>query len=75
MTWIKHYTSLCASALLSVLMAAFLSNADEQVKCPSVHEKAVAIFIAPTDDKIESMKKEEGEEDYYVIADDELYYQ
>lgn len=34
-----------------------------------------AILIYPTDRQIEEMKKENGEDDFYTIADDSQYYQ
>lgn len=43
-------------------------------KCPTVSEKPVAVFIQPSDKKIEQMKKEDGEA-FYTIADDAMYYQ
>lgn len=34
-----------------------------------------AILVYPTDEQIEEMKKEVGEEDFYTIADDAQFYQ
>src|SRR5688500_9926642 len=37
--------------------------------------ESVALLIYPTDDQVEEMKKEYGEEDFYTVADDALWYQ
>jgi hypothetical protein len=34
-----------------------------------------AIFIYPTDEQIEEMKKQMGEDDFYIVADDNNWYQ
>lgn len=61
-----------------VLMHPSLSRAasDEgkTKKCAAIHQTPVAVFIQPSDSKIESMKKESGE-DFDTIADDAMYYQ
>lgn len=33
-----------------------------------------AVFISPTTDEIDSLKKKYGEDDFYIIADDNVYY-
>ncbi len=38
-------------------------------------EKPAAVFISPNSSRIEKMKEEYGEEDFYTAADDNLYYQ
>lgn len=43
--------------------------------CAALHEKPIAVFLSPTDAQIEAMKKERGEKDFYIIADDAMYYQ
>lgn len=62
---------------LCLLLAAwpFSGHAEEYEKCSDTHERPIAIFIEPTDAEIASMKEEHGQEDFYVIADDSLYYQ
>lgn len=43
-------------------------------RCGTVHQKPIAVFIEPSDKEIESMKRG-GEEAFYTIADDAMYYQ
>jgi hypothetical protein len=38
-------------------------------------DKPAAIFIGPDSLQIERMKKEQGEESFYTIADDNIYYE
>ncbi len=37
--------------------------------------ESCALIISPTDDQIEQMKKEYGEDDFYTVADDATFYQ
>jgi len=47
---------------------------DEHEKCSGDYNSKIAIFISPTDSDIERQKKSLGD-DFYVVADDQLYYQ
>ncbi|HXB41100.1 MAG TPA: hypothetical protein VNZ49_11200 [Bacteroidia bacterium] len=40
----------------------------------TVIKSSCAVFINPTDEQIEQMKKEDGEENFSTIADDQMYY-
>ncbi|HWY37665.1 MAG TPA: hypothetical protein VNY73_03835, partial [Bacteroidia bacterium] len=40
----------------------------------TVIKSSCAIFINPSDEQVERMKKENGEEDFATIADDQVYY-
>ncbi len=68
----------CFLLIISIgLLAAASSQGNENgksSKCPAVHEKPVAVFIEPSENKIELMKKEDGD-GFYTIADDAMYYQ
>jgi hypothetical protein len=60
---------------ITLFAASSQSNENEQSNdCPAVHEKPIAVFIQPSDKKIELMKKEDGD-GFYTIADDAMYYQ
>jgi hypothetical protein len=48
--------------------------AGEPGACATLHEKPIAIFIDPTDEELEAMKKANSEEDFFTITDDNLYY-
>jgi hypothetical protein len=62
-------------ALLCMGMGASnVADAQEVKKCATVHEGPVAIFIEPTDEEREALKKERGEEDFDTIADDIMWY-
>lgn len=62
------------SVMLFVTYTGLTSYAQDSTVCPLVHEQAVVVFIDPTEEEIEKMKKEVGEDDFYAIADDILYY-
>lgn len=38
-----------------------------------MYQTPIAVFIEPSDNGIESLKKEVGKEDFYTIADDAIY--
>jgi hypothetical protein len=38
-------------------------------------DETVALLVYPSDEQIEEMKKEYGEDDFYTVADDANYYQ
>lgn len=40
-----------------------------------VIDKDCALIVYPTDQQIEDMKKEYGEDDFYTLADDAMFYQ
>ncbi len=63
--------------LIAVILPAHPGTASEaamSAQCPPVTEKPVVVFIQPAAKKIERMKKERGE-DFYIFADDAMYYQ
>jgi len=68
--------SMRAFSILFILISFSVQplGAEENRECPSHHEGPIAIFIDPTDEEIELMKRENGEDDFYTIADDSLYY-
>ncbi len=60
--------------LIAALFYAQIASAEESKECASLHEEPVAVFIYPTDVEIEKMQKENSEDDYNTIVDDNLYY-
>jgi hypothetical protein len=64
--------------LIVIFVAALLhiqiAPAQEPEKCATLHEGPIAIFIDPTDEEIEAMKKDNSEEDFFAIADDNIYF-
>ncbi len=68
---IKH---LLLAIVLAPAISCTASEGAAPNKCASVHQTPVAIFIGPSDKKIEALKKKD-EEGFYVIADDAMYYQ
>jgi hypothetical protein len=72
---VKYWLPLIISiALTAPATSPAVSKDTKNKKCSSIFEKPIAVFIEPTDQKIEAMKKENGE-DFYTIADDALYYE
>jgi hypothetical protein len=61
------------TSILILLSIQPISSEDNR-ECPSHHEGPIAIFIDPTDEDVERMKKDNGEDVFYTIADDSLYY-
>jgi hypothetical protein len=57
-----------------ILLASFEVGSQESKVCPSIHTGPIAIFIDPTDEELDKMKKDNGEEDFYTIADDNVYF-
>ncbi len=60
--------------LITPAISRATSGDAEPEKCGSVHQTPVAVFIGPSDKKIESMKKKD-EMGFYTIADDAMFYQ
>jgi len=54
--------------------AAFAASSADPDRCPALHKKPVAVFIMPSDKKLDAMKKEYGD-DFYTVADDAMFYQ
>jgi hypothetical protein len=71
---IKQVLLIFAIILISPAVTRAASEDAESKKCGPVHQAPVAVFIGPSDKKIEAMKRE-GEEGFYTIADDAMYYQ
>jgi hypothetical protein len=49
----------------------YLTNADPTA---NIVTEPCAVYIRPTSERIEQLKKEYGEEDFYVVADDNNWY-
>jgi hypothetical protein len=53
---------------------AYLMTGSVDAKEEEVFESDCALLISPTDEQIAAMKKQYGEEDFYIIADDNVWY-
>ncbi len=60
--------------IFTVTLSFRVVAAEEHKACAATHEKAVAIFIEPTEKELERMREENSEEDFYTIADDVMYH-
>ena len=41
--------------------------------CPQTHDSKIVLFVSPDSVEIDSMKQEMGD-DFYIVADDAMYY-